>query len=280
MRILQISHNFRIVGGSDAMFFATSDLLTKAGHEVIPFCMEHHANKPSQWSGYFPRGADTGTAPVRDTLRYFFNTRARGKLRQLLDHAGPIDVAHLHIYHSKQTPAILPVLRERGIPIVQSLHEYKLACPVYTMQRDGKPCDLCVTGSVLNCVRHRCKDNSLVRSAVMAAEQMASRILGDVRLIDRFFCVSDFQRQIMVRAGIEQDKLHTASNFVNTDELTAKPGHDKYLLYFGRIETLKGVPTLLKAVAQSGHQLRIAGDGNWRPEMEQQIEGLSNVSYL
>ncbi len=280
MRILQISHNIHIVGGSDAVFFATCELLTNAGHQVIPFCIKNPANHPSRWSRYFPRGADTRAALVRDTFRYFFNAEARDKLRQLLDQAGPVDAAHLHIYHGKQTPAILPVLREHGIPIVHSLHEYKLACPVYTMQRDGRPCDLCISGSALNCVRHRCKDGSLVRSAVMAAEQMTSRMQGDVRLIDRFLCVSDFQRQIMVRAGIEQDKLHTVPNFVNTDELIAKPGHDKYLLYFGRIETLKGVPTLLKAVAQSGHQLRIAGDGNWRPEMERQIEGLANVSYL
>ena len=280
MRILQISHNFRIVGGSDAVFFATSELLTKAGHQVIPFCMVHHANKPSQWSGYFPRGADTGTAPVRDTFRYFFNAEARGKLRQLLDHTGPVDVAHLHIYHGKQTPAILPVLRERGIRIVQSLHEYKLACPVYTMQRNGKPCDLCVTGSVLNCVRHRCKDNSLVRSVVMAGERVTSRILGDVRLVERFFCVSDFQRQIMAQAGIPKEKLHTLHNFVDTGASRAPPGHDGYLLYFGRIEELKGVPTLLRAVARSGHRLRIAGEGGWSAEMQARIAGLANVTYL
>lgn len=242
--------------------------------------MANHANRPSQWSRYFPRGADTGTAPVRDTLRYFFNAEARDKLRQLLDHAGHVDVAHLHIYHGKQTPAILPVLRERGIPIVQSLHEYKLACPVYTMQRDGKPCDLCVRGSVLNCVRHRCKDASLARSAVMAAERVTSRILGDVRLVDRFFCVSDFQRQIMARAGIPKDKLHTLHNFVDTDATAAAPGHDGYLLYFGRIETLKGVATLLQAVTHSGHQLRGAGDGAWRAQMQSLIAGLANVTYL
>ena len=280
MRILQISHNFHIVGGSDAVFFATSDLLRNAGHEVIPFCMQDRANHPSRWSRYFPRGADTRAAPVRDTLRYFFNAEARDKLRRLLDHVGPVDAAHLHIYHGKQTTAILPVLRKRGIPVLHSLHEYKLACPVHTLQRDGKPCELCVRGSALNCIRHRCKDGSLARSVVMAAEQLTSRILGDVRWVDRFICVSDFQRQIMARAGIPEHKLHTLHNFVDTDAVRAKPGHDGYLLYVGRIETLKGVPTLLQAVAQSGHQLRIAGDGAWRAELERRIAGLANVTYL
>ncbi|MFV2001839.1 MAG: glycosyltransferase family 4 protein [Paracoccaceae bacterium] len=280
MRILQISHNFHMVGGSDAAFFATSKMLSDAGHEVIPFCMENRINHPSRWSRYFPRAADARRAPLRDTFRYFFNSEARDKLRQLLDDVGPVDAAHLHIYHGKQTPAILPVLRERGITVVHSLHEYKLACPVYTLQRDGEPCELCVQGSSLNCIRHRCKDGSFSRSVVMAGEYLSARLLGDVRLVDRFICVSEFQRQIMARAGIPPAKLSTLHNFVDTGAIAAEHGHDGYYLYFGRIEKLKGLSTLLSAVAQSGHRLLIAGDGAWRDEMQTRISDQSNVKYL
>lgn len=280
MRILQISHNHHIVGGSDAVYFATSDLLRQAGHEVIPFCIANPRNLASEWGGYFPAGVDTGRAPLRGSIRFFFNAEARGNLTRLLDNVGPVDVAHLHIYHGKQTPAILPVLKARGIRIVQSLHEYKLACPVYTLQRNGKPCELCVQGSSLNSIRHRCKDNSALRSFVMAAEQMTSRMLGDVRLVDQFICVSEFQRRIMERTGIPGSKLTTLYNFVDTSAFRADSGHDGYLLYFGRIEELKGVPTLIEAVRRTGQRLLIAGDGAWRSEMLRRIEGLNNVEYL
>lgn len=280
MRILQISHNHHIVGGSDAVYFATSDLLTQAGHEVIPFCIASPKNLASEWGGYFPAGADTGHAPLRDSFRYFFNAEARGNLNRLLDSVGPVDVAHLHIYHGKQTPAILPVLKARGIRIVQSLHEYKLACPVYTLQRNGKPCELCVQGSSLNSIRHRCKDNSTLRSFIMAAEQMTSRMLGDVRLVDQFICVSDFQRRIMMRAGLPASKLTTLHNFIDTSAMQAGNGHDGYLLYFGRIEQLKGVPTLIESVRRTGQRLLIVGDGAWRAEMLRRIEGLANIEYL
>ncbi len=280
MRILQISHNHHIVGGSDAVYFATSVLLTQAGHEVIPFCIANPKNLASEWGGYFPPGADTGSAPIRDGFRYFFNTEARRSLNRLLDRVGPVDVAHLHIYHGKQTPAILPVLKARGIRIVQSLHEYKLACPVYTLQQNGEPCDLCVQGSALNSIRHRCKDGSLLRSFIMAAEQMTSRMLGDVRLVDQFICVSDFQRRIMEQAGIPASKLNTLHNFVDTSAFRAGNGHDGYLLYFGRIEKLKGVPTLIEAVRRTGQRLLIVGDGAWRADMLRRIEGLANIEYL
>ena len=121
MKILQVSHNYHIIGGSDAVFFATRTLLENAGHEVIPFCIDSPKNQTSRWSKYFPKCADSRSAPLRDGLRYFFNQNARTKLNRLLDAAGPIDVAHLHIYHGKHTPSILPVLRARGIPIIQTL---------------------------------------------------------------------------------------------------------------------------------------------------------------
>lgn len=280
MRVLQISHNHHIVGGSDRVFFETSALLTKAGHEVIPYCLSSPRDQPTPWSDHFPKGADTSHPKVRDTVRYFYNLDAGRGLERLLDQTGPVDVAHLHIYHGKLTPAILPVLRSRGIPIVHTLHEYKLACPVYTMQRNGMTCTKCVGGTVLSSIRHRCKDGSVVKSAVMVAEMMLSRMLGDVRLIDAFICVSDFQRDVMTRAGIPAGKLTVLHNFVQPPVEAPSPGHDGYLLYIGRIEPLKGVPTLLRAVAKTGQRLVIAGDGSWTADLTAWIRTCPNITYL
>jgi len=280
MKILQISHNFHITGGSDSVFFATTDLLQKAGHQVVPFCMDSPDNLPTRWSGYFPRGADTRMQHASDALRYFYNFEARRNLEALLNDAGPFDAAHIHIYHGKMTPAILPVLRRHRIPIVHSLHEYKLACPVYTMQRDAKPCDSCLTSGPLTGLRHKCKDGSLVRSAVMAAEFMTARLLGDVRLVDRFLCVSDFQRQVMARAAIPTEKLATLHNFVDTSAIQFRPDHDGYLLYFGRIEKLKGLATLVDAVTQTGHRLKIAGSGDWSDQLQRRIQDQTNIDYV
>ncbi len=278
MRVLQISHNHHVAGGSDRVFFETSSLLQEAGHEVIPFCTESARNLPSDWTSYFPRAADTGAPRLRDAARYFYNTEARDRLRALLQTVGPIDVAHLHIYHGKMTAAILPALKSFGIPIVHSLHEYKMACPVYTMERQGRTCDACISGNWLNGLRYRCKDGSVVKSAVMVAEMALSRGLGDVRLVDRFICVSEFQREVMIRAGLPAKRLATLHNF--TRPVTAEPGHDGYLLYAGRIERLKGLSTLLDAVAETGHPLLIAGEGSWVPDLVARISSLPQVAYL
>ncbi len=279
MRILQVSHRNYIAGGSDAVFLATCRLLREAGHEVIPFCIDLPENRPSRWSAHFPKAADTARAPLRDGLRYFYNREARIRLERLLEQAGPLDVAHLHIYHGKQTPAILSPLRRRGIPVVHTLHEYKLACPVYTLERAGRPCEACVSGSALNCLRYRCKDGSLLRSAVMLAEMASARLLGDVRLVDRFICVSDFQRRLMARAGLPAEKLRRLHNFLPEPAGAAPAGHDGYYLYFGRIEALKGIETLLDAFADGRRRLVIAGDGSWSARLRARIAGQPWVDY-
>lgn len=280
MKVLHCSHNHHIVGGSDRVFFETTDLLERNGHQVVPFCVSDPAQKPTPWAQYFPKAADSASPKFRDTLRYFYNRDAASQLRRLLGDVGDIDIAHLHIYHGKLTPAILPILKRRGIPVVHSLHEYKLACPVYTMLRDGANCEKCVSGSPLNAIRYRCKGDSLIHSGVMAAEFASSRLLGDLRHIDRFICVSNFQRQIMARSGIPAGKLVTLHNFVDTNQFDMRRGHDDYLLYIGRIEKLKGVETLVKAARHTGHRLLIAGDGNWVDGLRDQIRDLPNISYL
>ncbi len=279
MRILQISHRHHIAGGSDAVFFATCDLLRSAGHQVIPFCMSDPANQPTHWSEHFPEGADTSAPVWSDALRYFYNRDAREKLDRLLAGAGPVDVAHLHIYHGKQTPAILPVLRRHGIPVVQTLHEYKLACPVYTLERNGQPCELCVTGSALNALRHRCKDGSVLRSLVMLSEMATSRLLGDIRLVDRFICVSDFQRHIMKRAGVPARKLLTLHNFLDLSGARPAPDHGGYYLYFGRIEALKGISTLIDAFADGTRRLVVAGTGSLAAEVENRAAQSRHIDY-
>jgi len=279
MNILEISHNYHVAGGSDAVFFATTKLLRQNGHHVVPFCIDSPKNRQTHWARYFPRGANTGAKPVRDTLRYFHNAEAARNLARLIQDHGPFDVAHLHIYHGKQTPAILPVLRRFGIRIVHTLHEYKLACPTYTMQRNGAPCDLCVSHGSVNALKHRCKDGSLAQSAVMVAEYHAARIRGDVRMVDRFLCVSGFQRQVMEKAGLPRQKLRVLHNFVEEQPDIGPPQPDAPLLYFGRIEKLKGLGTLLSAMRHTDRKLVIAGHGGWQQQMQAQISDMPNVTY-
>jgi glycosyltransferase involved in cell wall biosynthesis len=282
VKVLQINNNHRIIGGSDTVYFNTGALLTHAGHNVGWFAASGSEDLPCEDAHYFPAGIDMQRPRVSDLPRYLRNHAAGQAMRTYLDARGPFDVAHLHIYYGRLTAAILDPLRAQGIPMIQSLHEYKLACPTYSLERDGNVCEECVGGSSLNLLKNRCKGGSFLRSAVVFTEFHASRLQGDVRKIDRFICVSDFQRRLLERAGIPSSKMVTLHNFVDPDLLKPEgvPLKGDYLLYFGRIERNKGLPTLIEAARKTGLQLKIAGTGGWCEAMKEKIADLPSVEYL
>ena len=281
MKVLLVNNHHRIIGGSDSVYFNTGDLLVDRGHEVGWFAGADRDDLPSADEEYFTSAIDMRAPRIFDLPRYFHNGAASRALGYMLSKRGDFDVAHLHIYYGRLTASILSPLRARNIPIVQSLHEYKLACPVYTMERAGSVCHDCVTGSTLNVIRHRCK-GTLLSSLVAYSEFHASRLQGDVSKVDRFICVSDFQRTLLARAGIPEEKMVTLHNFVDVSKLSPDDSGARgdYLLYLGRIEKLKGLPTLIEAARETGQPLRIAGTGSWLKEMEAEIANVPNIEYL
>jgi glycosyltransferase involved in cell wall biosynthesis len=202
-------------------------------------------------------------------------------LTKLLQDIGHIDIFQMHIYYGKLTSSILSVLKENNIPVVQTLHEYKLVCPVYTLERNGEVCEECMGGTVWPAIKNKCKDGSLVKSALRAAETKFSRLLGDRELVDMFISVSHFHRDKMIEGGIPSDKIVTLHNFVDTEKIVPVYGGN-YGLYFGRIEELKGIKTLLDAIKICKQPLKIVGTGAALEQMKQYAvdNEILNVEFL
>ena len=271
MRILNISQNYHIRGGSDTYYFLLEQLLSDHGHDVVPFAARHTENRTSPWAAFFPEAADFEKPGPRDIARFLYSWPARKQLEALLD-SERIDLAHLHIYYGKLTASILAPLRRRGIPIVQTLHEYKLVCPVSTLSVNGQLCNRCQQRRFWNAVRLRCNRGSLARSMLSAGETTLSNLLGSSRLVDRFICVSDFQRTKIRDMGIPADKLTTVHNIIAKRDHAPASGTGEHLLYFGRLERVKGLFTLLDAVAELPNlPVLIAGSGTAEPELRQEI---------
>ncbi len=282
MTVLKVSQNYYVKGGSDSYFFALSELLKSRGCEVVPFAAVDKRNLVSEWSGYFPLGADFESPGLADLLKYVYSVDAKEKLRRLLS-VKRFDVAHMHIYYGKITSSILSVLREAGVPTVQTLHEYKLACPVYSFTRDGKICEDCKGGHFWKATLNRCNRNSLSRSALSTVEAYVSSYLGNIDKVDRFIAVSNFIARKMVEHGVPQEKISVVHNFVDSTKFEPATSPGDYFLYFGRIEWLKGVKTMIDAFAiNSEIPLYIVGDGNAKVEVERYVQDncIDNVKLL
>ncbi|MDE0425126.1 MAG: glycosyltransferase family 4 protein [Candidatus Poribacteria bacterium] len=280
--ILNVSQNYHVRGGSDRYFFTLAELLQKHGHRVVPFTAASPNNEPSEWEGYFPRGADFEHPGAGDLLRFLYSHDAVKSIRQLLK-ATDIDLAHFHIYYGKLTTSILEVLKRDGISLIQTLHEYKLTCPVYSHLSNDQICEACEGKHFWRALPKRCNRGSLARTALSVTESYISKMLGAVKKFDHFISVSHFLRKKMISHGIPEDKISTVHNFVDVSDITPNFSEGDYILYFGRVHRSKGILTLIEAaVPLTDVPIYIVGDGEAMPEVQQIIEqnGCKHIHLL
>jgi len=290
MKVLQINNFHYIRGGSDRVYFETSELLKQAGHEVIHFASHDDKNLASEYSSYFPNGADYSEngggilTKLQLAKNFIYNANAVNNLKRLLHDFKP-DIAHLHIFQSRLSSGIIKTLESFNIPTVMSVHEYKMLCPVYTfIDGQNNICEACQGKYYYNAFFKKCNDNSTVKSLLSAIESyVRDWYIPYVTNIDHFIMVSNFIRDIHVKYD---DRFAAKStvlyNFINTAVYQPHIKQGEYFIYFGRLSKEKGVSTLIKAFKKMpGIKLKIVGSGPQRPELESMVQGTANnIEFL
>ena len=270
--ILNVSQNHYIRGGSDRYFFVLAELLQKHGHRVVPFTAASTENETSEWERYFPQSANFEQPGLADLLRFLYSRDAVKSIRRLLKDT-EIDLAHFHIYYGKLTASILGELKAAGIPLIQTLHDFKLTCPVHSHISNEEICEACEGKHFWRALPKRCNRGSFTRTALNVTESYVSRILGSHDKFDHFISVCHFNREKMIQYGIPEDKISTIHNFVDVSDITPNFKIGNYLLYFGRLYRAKGIFTLIEAALPLKHvPLYIAGDGEAVPEIQRMLE--------
>jgi glycosyltransferase involved in cell wall biosynthesis len=253
-------------GGADVAALEQAALFRRRGWEVAEFAMRHPSNQPSAWDHHFVDEIELGHryGPARQVLnagRVVWSGQARRRLAALVDEARP-DVAHLHNVYHHISPAIIPLLARRGVPVVLTTHDLKLACPAYQMLSDGEVCQRCRDGGLRQVVRHRCLKGSLALSSLVFVESGLHRALGTyARHVDRFVTPSRFYLRLFAEWGFDPEKFVHVPNAVDVDAFEADPRPGRHVVYAGRLAPEKGVHTLLRAAAASATPVLVLGTG-------------------
>jgi glycosyltransferase involved in cell wall biosynthesis len=274
--LLAINNYYYPRGGAEVLFLEHNRMFENVGWQVVPFAMRHGKNLPTPWVDYFPDeiefGADYGLAgKLVRAPRVIYSRQARQRMRGLLDAVQP-GIAHVHNIYHHLSPSVLPLLKQRGIPIVMTLHDLKLACPAYTMMCGGKPCERCRGGKLYNVAVNRCIKGSLALSGLVMVEAYVHRALGlYANNVDRFVVPSRFLLEKLVQWGWARERFIHIPNFVDIDRFRPGTEPGRRFVYCGRLDELKGIETLVRAAALAQQPVTLIGSG----PLEKRLRALS-----
>jgi glycosyltransferase involved in cell wall biosynthesis len=273
-RLLSINNYFYPRGGAEVVFLEHNRLFEGIGWEVVPFAMRHPNNLPSAWAEYFPDEIEFGRSygaagNLLRAQRVIYSLQARRNIGRLLDAARP-RIAHAHNVYHHLSPSIFPLLKQRGVPVVMSVHDLKLTCPSRTMMVGAQPCERCRGGRLHHVVLNRCIKGSLALSTLVMMESAVHRALGLYEAnVERFVVPSHFVLETMVRWGWARERLVYVPNFADIERF--RPGADAggRFVYCGRLDNTKGVATLLRAAAIARQPVTLVGSGPDEPQLRE-----------
>ncbi|SUW63319.1 Glycogen synthase [Buttiauxella agrestis] len=282
MKILLVNKFFYIKGGAETVYFQERNMLKQAGVEVIDFSMQHENNFPSDYADYFVSNVDYHKGNnllggIKTAVNFIHNAEACKKMQALLEKERP-DIVHFHNIYHQLTPAIIKVARDFGCKTVLTAHDYKIVCPSYSMLRDGKVCDSCITGTVFNAFRYRCQDGSASKSLLLSLEATWQYISKNYQALDVIISPSEFLRGVIKRT-LPDSRIDVIVNGID-DSLPVDDIADiGYLLFVGRLSREKGAESLLRAHQKMANKipLKIVGHG---PLYNQLIEQYPNAEFL
>lgn len=273
-RLLSVNNYHYRRGGSEAVYFGHAELFERSGWENAYFSMRHPENTPSPWSKYFVDEIQYGHSysaiqKAAKAIHVIYSFDARKRLGDLLNDY-PADVAHLHNIYHHLSPSILPVLADRGIPVVLTAHDLKIACPSNRMYVNGETCERCKVHKYYQAVNRRCIQDSRLASAIIALESTLHWALRSYRRhVNRIVSPSRFMIEKFVEWGWPRDLFAHVPNYVAIPEAGEPVGAGNYLAYFGRLVPEKGLSSLVRASAVARVPVAIIGTGPLRQELEE-----------
>ena len=297
MKILLVNWSWYPSGGDWTYVENIHKLYEEKGYEVIPFSTLNKKNIPSAYSEYFVKTYDFKELNKRKNISNGIKALKTSVISQdalhkldLLLAMHDIKVAHLNNIHHYITPAIIEKLKKKNIKIIWTLHDFKIICPENSFISNGVLCEKCITGNFYNCAVNLCKKKSFLASSLASFEAYYYHSKKTYDLVDYFLCPSEFLSKKFIQFGFDPAKLMVSNSCYDINLIDqyisnytprfadAKP--EKYALYIGRLEEIKGVETLIEAIKDTDIKVKIVGSGVEEQRFKKMAEGYDNIEFL
>jgi len=266
-RILMVHNYYQNPGGEDTVFSLEKSLLLEHGNSVFEYV---DSNKRID-----------ALAHINSAAKTIWSRSSYSAITKIIKDVRP-DIAHFHNTFMLISPSVYYACAEMGIPVVQTLHNYRLLCPNAYLFRNGAFCEDCIKLKYpLPGFIHKCYRNSYSQSAIVAGMLGIHKLIRTWQnKIDIYISLTEFARQKFIQGGLPGEKIIVKPNFVKRSDIPNHTGFGEYALYIGRLSYEKGVDILLSGWETLQIPLKIVGDGPLREFAQKCARNSSFIEYL
>lgn len=253
--ILIVHNYYQIPGGEDTVVANEKKMLEAHGHKVVLYSRNNSELKSmSKWKKLIL------------PLSTVFNLKTYRDVKRLI-RVEHIDIVHVHNTLTLVSPSVYYAAKAMKIPVVQTVHNFRLLCPGATFYRDGHICEECVTKGLMYAVKHNCYRGSKLQTLACVVSTTIHRLTGIYGKIS-YICLTEFNKEKLLQLKqIKADRVFVKPNFVETatDEIVPYNKRENTFIFAGRLDKLKGINILFDAWRQMGKtapKLIICGTGS------------------
>lgn len=265
--ILIVHNHYQIPGGEDTVVANEKKMLEEYGHKVILYSRNNtELNQMSKLQKL--------VLPITT----IFNPRTYIEIRSLIK-SESIDIVHVHNTLNLISPAVYYAARSMKVPVIQTIHNFRLLCPGATFYRDGHICEDCVQHGLKCAIKYSCYRGSRIQTLACVISTWFHRMMGIYGKLN-YICLTEFTRnKLMSLKQIKAEQIYIKPNFTYEPSIRNEDG--KFYLYIGRMEDIKGIPMLLNAFKKMpDRRLVIAGTGSKIEEYKLQAKRFTNIEFV
>ena len=241
MKILQIHNIYQGKTGEEAVVEEEKNVLEKHGHIVVQYIKD--SSELQKISKFQKLKVLTSLVSSRSIAN---------ELALIIANEQP-DICHVHNTFPLISPVVYEVCKAQNVPVVQTLHNYKMVCTNSLLFRDGEVCEKCLNKSLYNSIQYKCYRDSYLATAAQASVIQRHRNKGTwEKMIDRYICLTEFQKdKVVAGGGIPEEKAVVKPNFLSESHLPTV--REDFFLFVGRLNDSKGLQDLLYLFRENKH---------------------------
>ncbi|EOR28258.1 putative transferase [Clostridium sartagoforme AAU1] len=248
-KVLIVHNYYQIPGGEDTVVDNEKNLLIENNHDVFLYTRHNDEIKKRSMLGKLILPLET-----------VFSFKTYREVKKIIKEKN-INIVHVHNTLPLVSPSVYYAARHSGIPVVQTVHNFRLLCPGATFTRNNKICEDCVKKNLYHSIKNKCYRNSITQSFISAFNLYFHRLIGTYKKVDGYIALTNYNRE-KLSTLIKSNNIFVKPNFMKETLVSKKYLKEDYFIYVGRIDRLKGIEVLLQSWEKLDNmQLIIVGTG-------------------